>query len=307
MPLATAAAKDQGKVPSTSISRSGTPAAARMPATVRSSVHSAAVSPRSGWSGRSNIHRPSVPAGTKTSMSSPSRTMCKAYRSAVMCRARSARNTVLRWAPSSPRIWTSSPARRRTVLSAPSAPTTQRASMVSSAPSAACARTVTPSSCWTSSCDADPEPDLPAELEQMREQHRLQVVLGRYGEVGRAHPGEHLGCGGRDGELLQHRSGQDGLDRAGDLEVLGAGADLVLEPPGTHQLHGARAEAGGLREDRGAGVPVHDQDAGTGTGGGESSGQAGGAGADDEDVVAGVGDGSSHASSVGPAMVRPDP
>ena len=70
MPLATAAAKDQGKVPSTSISRSGTPAAARMPATVRSSVQSAAVSPRSGWSGRSNIHRPSVPAGTKTSMSS---------------------------------------------------------------------------------------------------------------------------------------------------------------------------------------------------------------------------------------------
>ena len=116
--------------------------------------------------------------------------------------------------------------------------------------------------------DANAEPDLPAELEQLREQHRLQVVLGGYGEVGGAHPGEHLGCGGRDGELLQHRSGQDGLDRAGDLEVLGAGADLVLEPPGAHQLHGARAEAGGLREDRGAGVPVHDQDAGTGTGGG---------------------------------------
>ena len=94
--LATAAAKDQGKLPSTSISRSGTPAAARMPATVRSSVHPSALSPRSGCSGRSNIHRPSVPAGTKTSMSSRSMTMCKAYRSAVMCRARSARNTVLR-------------------------------------------------------------------------------------------------------------------------------------------------------------------------------------------------------------------
>ena len=104
--------------------------------------------------------------------------------------------------------------------------------------------------------DANAEPDFPAELEQLPEQHRLQVVLGRYGEVCRAHPGEHLGFGSRDRKLLQHRSGQDRLDRAGDLEVLGAGADLVLEPPGTHQLHGARAQAGGFREDRGPGVSV---------------------------------------------------
>ena len=138
---------------------------------------------------------------------------------------------------------------------------------------------------------ANAEPDLPAELEQLREQHRLQVVLRSYGEGGGAHPGEHVGCGGRDGELLQHRSGQGGLDRAGDLDVLGAGADLVLKPPGAHQLHGARAEAGGLREDRGAGVPVHDQDAGAGTGGGKAVVRPRGAGADDEDVVTDIGEG----------------
>ena len=291
MPLATAAAKDQGKVPSTSISRSGTPAAARI------AGDRALLGPIGGGLAALGVertveHPPTIGAGRHEDRACPrveDHVQRVSIGGDVPCEVSTEHGAQVSALVTEDLDVQPGETADRAVGAVGADDPTRLDGLVRAAVGGLHSDRDTVV-VLDQVMGANAESDLPAELEQVREQHRLQVVLGSYGEGRGAHPGEHVGCGGCEGELLQHRSGQGGLDRARDLEVLGAGADLAPQAPrcasapwceGGGRWPSGRSWCRRARSTSRTRAPARVA--------AKSGGQARGAGADDEDVVTGVG------------------
>jgi hypothetical protein len=179
------------------------------------------------------------------------------------------------------------PRARRTVLRGPSAPTRYRTRTSYSAADPDRGRSVAPHAVAVDleAHQFRAEAHVSTAVLHVLEQHRFEVVLGDERERRRAHGRDVLGSGRTQRLHSDHGSGQHGGDAELQPDVLPGRVHALVQAPGPEDLHGPRPDAGRLREDRGARVPLDDQDADAGTGQTGGGGEAGGAGADDEDVV----------------------
>ena len=285
-PVETAAAKVQGNVPITSTSRPGTPAASRMAAIARSSVQSAGVV---------------APFGVELAVEHPAPVGPRRHEHPELLAGHDHVQRVAFAGQVPGEVRAEQGAQVRALVAedlhvqADEAPYGALATVGTDHPPGLDGL-VTPSSVtstvtWSSCCreveHPHPEAGLGAELEQPApaapaprgpaERRRTSSGLIRARTSGAVAPS---GNSCRTGPVSEAWMAPATLRSCEPARI------SLLQAPGAHQLHGARAEAGGLGEDGGAGVPVDEQDPGARAGGRDGGGQARRAGADDEDVVA---------------------
>jgi hypothetical protein len=125
-----------------------------------------------------------------------------------------------------------------------------------------------------------------SERGHMVEEHRLEVILGDAGGLARADHGTLRFRGVADSDPRPFGGAGSGrrLEHC-HLDLVGAVADPVLEPPRTHQFHRVQAQDRGARHRRTRSPSVDEQDVHFGPGKGDGGGEAGRSGPHDHHVV----------------------